>query len=520
MTPANRPVTFVAVGVVALVATACGTTPGSDVESTDGQDAVDAASVDVADRSDLGSTDTPAPDAAIEDAEAPPDCGCYCEATLAWARPVWTSFFEDAAMQPAPRRALRIEGRGDTVLASAAFSRQAWLDPLDPDGVVAETISLQSFLVEYGLDGAYLGPGEVGGFGYGDEIRAIDFDGTNTTLMTSDVVAPGCLGETTPGCSGSVAVWHYPGSRDRDWNVYGGIGPISGDALRVVGDVAWIAGRIAPGREGQVYAFGDGDGHTAPELVGGVDVYVARYVRGDLAAVTGFGTDGDDAAPSAVLPSTDGAALLWAGFRVGSPSATGHLARVGPGGEIAWEGTLAAEGEVRVGGAAVRPDGGFLVGAHTTGKTWFEAVQVLDAGTGGGSDAIVALDASGAFEWITTSELRGLSEPIAIDTRPDGSFVAVVRSVGPQCPGIPAAGSDIEPDIGILSFDAAGRLEWAAFTEGEGSDRPTGVVAIDGGAIVAGVFERTLELGDNVTLDAPTELGEGLVLFRVDGPRL
>ena len=275
--------------------------------------------------------------------------------------------------------------------------------------------------------------------------------------------------------------WHYPGSAERDWSVYEGVGAITGDTLLVDGDPAWLAGTIAPEDDGRVYGFGDGTPRVVPALVGGTDVYVAKYVAGTLAWVSVIGTLGDEPAPQALLRGRGDEVFLWGAF-------SGELFESGAGnlleetdaayligfdemGRTRAVNALTSDGQVQVGAATRTPDGLLLLGAHTSGEVRFGGVTVLErapAPTPGSTDLVVALRLDGMFALTATSGLRGLCAPNAVDARADGSFVTAVAAVGPQCPGEPASGADIEPDIEVLSFGADAELAWAGFRRAKG----------------------------------------------------
>lgn len=213
-----------------------------------------------------------------------------------------------------------------------------------------------------------------------------------------------------------------------------------------------------------------------------------------------LGGSGDDQL-SVVLPTADGGYLLG-GYSASGASATKSAASFGGNdywlvklnadGSKAWDKTLGGSGDDRLTAMRQLPDGGYLVGGHSSSGAGGSKSQ----GSKGGLDLwVLRLDAAGAKQWDTTLGSNADDLLTALQLTPDGGCILGAQSnSGPS-------GDRSQPGQGGLDYwlvkvDAAGTKTWDRSLGGSSNDVLNAVQPTADGGYVLGGFSYSGASGD------------------------
>ncbi|WP_437911915.1 hypothetical protein WME73_31125 [Sorangium sp. So ce302] len=163
------------------------------------------------------------------------------------------------------------------------------------------------------------------------------------------------------------------------------------------------------------------------------------------------------------------------------------VARLDPGGTVAWIRRFVTEGRGALQALAVDLDGHVAITGELVGKM-NDVGLTADAPLG----FVIKLDDLGEPQW--SAMILGRPQDIAASAR--GEFVVVSTLMDPG-----------GTDVAVAKLDTSGELLWRREFRGAGNQEPTGV-AVDprGDVVMTGTFDGELQLGD----DAPRLLSKGM----------
>lgn len=324
------------------------------------------------------------------------------------------------------------------------------------EGEVGETTitgvgDFDIFVARYAEDGTVLWATQAGAGGWAvDHGKSISALPDGSSLVTGDFEETATFGEgeanetvlTAAAEFGrsDIFVARYATDGSLSWARRAGGGYIdSGYSIDTYSDGSSVVTGIFSGNA----TFGSGEaGETQPNMVGGFDVFTARYEPdGTLAWVTSAGS-GDDDLSRSVSAMPDGSALVTGYFRETATFGAGEanetqleagegmamfLAKYAADGTLDWA-TSAGSGDNLVYGTgiAAREDGSSMVTGFIFGTATFGAGEVNETSfaSAGETDIFVAgYAADGSLEWAMRAGGSGPERGFGISERFDGSFV-------------------------------------------------------------------------------------------------
>jgi outer membrane protein assembly factor BamB len=261
--------------------------------------------------------------------------------------------------------------------------------------------------------------------------------------------------------------------------------PYSGDVLLMEltldGDVLWErtwggdgyeqAMSVALAGDGGAYIFGETDSHGT----GGRDFFLLKVSEdGSEEWFKTYGGSGREW-PYGMLRLSNGDLLIYGFTEPGTGGDRDQYAlRLGPGGEVIWEYTVAGPGEELVIDAIATAEGNLVL-----------AVIVEEDGQ------LVELDADGHVLWTKRYELAGWQYASQIAQTNDGGFLLAGFSM--------SSGSRRQADTWLARCTPAGELAWeTSFGDAAHDDYATSLIRLKNGTYLIG------------------GIGNGMLLSRVD----
>ncbi|WP_405149152.1 alpha/beta hydrolase-fold protein [Sphaerisporangium sp. NBC_01403] len=211
------------------------------------------------------------------------------------------------------------------------------------------------------------------------------------------------------------------------------------------------------------YTKGDLDGHHPGNTTD--DAFAVRLdADGKVRWLTQFGAAGAADRVYGLTAASDGGAYL-AGYTKGALSGANSgdkdaiLARVTPGGQVAWVRQLGGPGEDKAYGVAADATGAYVVGGGPAGLPGTTAL--------GGQDGWIArYDADGTKRWVTTAGGAG-----------DDRLNAVTVTTG----GLVVATGAVGGDLLAVAYTTAGKQKWTTTVATPATDAGAAVVPLPGG---------------------------------------
>jgi hypothetical protein len=319
-------------------------------------------------------------------------------------------------------------------------------------------------------------------------------------IVTGNFVGSASFGATTLTSAGQGDVFVARVDPDGGWAWATRAGGTGGDGGTDVGALA-DGGAIVTGTFNDSATFGA----TTLTSAGFRDVFVARVdPDGSWAwATRAGGTSFVDARSISTL--ADGSAIIAGEFQgtatfgattfASAGSRDAFVAKIDADGNWAWANRGGGIENQYVNGVTALADGGALIAGWFAGTADFGGnfITSLD-----GADVFVArVDADGSWVWVTRA--GGSLDAVALDVVAvsDGGAVVTGLYQGTVQFGIAVTlASAGDRDVFVAKLDPDGNWAWAISAGGTGDDRGTSVAALaDGGALVTGRFEDTATFG-------------------------
>lgn len=299
-------------------------------------------------------------------------------------------------------------------------------------------------------------------------------------------------------CNDSYSVRLETAEGTKIWSTYEGIHAFTATSMAGFRDgSALVIGVFQSDLKGQLPRFGkDPEWVTpsvVPEILGGLDVFLARYnTEGNFLWVRTLGSTYDDAAPTGTIPLDDGSVVVYGQIdssltlSPGQPDSVTlenvdlyatYIARLDSQGALRWarivpgqHGQLTQMTNERMAIGVMSPDGHLLTGE---------------------------LDQDGDFEWQDESPLQLQGRITAMDHMTDGSLVVAATLAGPfSNNNQELTESTGRQDTLLLHVNTAGELlRWIQLT-GEADVFPSSVlVTTSDDIVVLGYFDGYADFG-------------------------